>query len=78
MTGYFLSMNHLVHLEENLPNLAPVDDPEVARMIRSARGVVMPRGATEKRYRKIAALTPTSFPGRWYKLSKWCTSGDPE
>ena len=48
MTGYFLSMNHLVHLEENLPNLAPVDDPEVARMIRSARGVVMPRGATDK------------------------------
>ncbi|MBW2581248.1 MAG: hypothetical protein JRD00_09980 [Deltaproteobacteria bacterium] len=47
MTGYFLSMNHLVPLEENLPNLAPVDDPEVARMIRFARGVVMPRGATE-------------------------------
>ena len=62
MTGYFLSMNHLVHLEENLPNLAPVDDPEVARMIRSARGVVMPRGATEKRYRKIAALAPNRFP----------------
>jgi ribosomal protein S6--L-glutamate ligase len=62
MTGYFLSMNHLVHLEENLPNLAPVDDPEVARMIRSARGVVMPRGATIKRYRKIAALAPNRFP----------------
>ena len=62
MTGYFLSMNHLVHLEENLPNLAPVDDPEVARMIRSARGVVMPRGATKKRYRKIAALAPNRFP----------------
>jgi ribosomal protein S6--L-glutamate ligase len=62
MTGYFLSMNHLITLEENLPNLAPVDDPEVARMIRSARGVVMPRGATEKRYRKIAALAPNRFP----------------
>ena len=62
MTGYFLSMNHLVPLEENLPNLAPVDDPEVARMIRSARGVVMPRGATVKRYRKIAALAPNRFP----------------
>ena len=62
MTGYFLSMNYLVPLEENLPNLAPVDDPEVARMIRSARGVVMPRGATEKRYRKIAALAPNRFP----------------
>ena len=62
MIGYFLSMNHLVPLEKNLPNLAPVDDPEVARMIRSARGVVMPRGATEKRYRKIAALAPNRFP----------------
>ena len=62
MTGYFLSMNHLVPLDENLPNLAPVDDPEVARMIRCARGVVMPRGATEKRYRKIAALASNRFP----------------
>lgn len=62
MTGYFLSMNHLVPLEKNLPNLAAVDDPEVARMISSARGVVMPRGATEKRYRKIAALAPNRFP----------------
>ena len=55
-------MNHLVPLEENLPNLAPVDDPEVARIIRSARGVVMPRGATAKRYWKIAALAPNRFP----------------
>ncbi|UCE84278.1 MAG: hypothetical protein JSV47_07155 [Deltaproteobacteria bacterium] len=62
MTGYFLSMNHLVPLEENLPNLAPVDDPAVALLIRSARGVVLPRGATEKRYRQITAMARNWFP----------------
>ena len=62
MSEYFLSMNHLVPLEENLPNLAPVDDPAVARLIRFARGVVMPRAVTEKRYRKIAAMAQDRFP----------------
>lgn len=62
MTGYFLSMNQLVSLEENLPNLAPVEDPEVAQLIRSARGVVLPRGVTEKRYRKITAMARDWFP----------------
>ena len=62
MTDFFLSMNQLVSLEENLPNLAPVEDPEVARLIRSARGVVLPRGVTEKRYRKITAMARDWFP----------------
>ena len=62
MAKYFLSMNSLVHLEKNLPNLAPVENPEVASMIRSARGVVLPRGATEKRYRKITAMARDWFP----------------
>jgi ribosomal protein S6--L-glutamate ligase len=62
MAEYYLSMNHLVPLEENLPNLAPIDDPVVARLIRCARGVVMPRGATEKRYRKITAMAQDWFP----------------
>jgi ribosomal protein S6--L-glutamate ligase len=62
MSGYFLSMNHLVPLEENLPNLAPLDDPAVVRLIRFARGVVMPRGITEKRYRKITAMAQNWFP----------------
>jgi ribosomal protein S6--L-glutamate ligase len=62
MAKYFLSMNSLVQLEENLPNLAPVDAPEVANMIRAAQGVVMPRGITRKRYRKIAALSQNCFP----------------
>ena len=44
MDGYFLSMNQLVSLQQNLPNLAPVEDPEVEQLIRSARGVVLPRG----------------------------------
>lgn len=60
--NYFVSMNPLVELEENLPNLAPVDDPAVARIIRSARGVVMPQGVTVKRYRKIAAMSRDWFP----------------
>lgn len=62
MAKYFLSMNPLVHLEENLPNLAPVEAPEVASKIRAARGVVMPRGITRKRYRKIAAMAQNWFP----------------
>ena len=62
MADYFLSMNPLIELDENLPNLSPVEEPEVARMIRSARGVVMPRGITEKRYRKIAAIARQWFP----------------
>ncbi len=62
MDGYFLSMNHLIPLDENLPNLAPIEDPVVARLIRCARGVVMPRGATEKRYRKITAMAQDWFP----------------
>ena len=62
MGDYFLSMNQLVRLDENLPNLAPVADPAVEKVIRSARGVVMPRGITEKRYRKIAALARDYFP----------------
>lgn len=62
MTGYFLSMNQLVSLEENLPNLAPVEDPEVAQLIRAARGVVLPRGVTEKRYRKITGMARDWFP----------------
>jgi ribosomal protein S6--L-glutamate ligase len=55
-------MNSLVHLEENLPNLACVDDPAVALMIRAARGVVMPRGVSERRYLKIASLARDWFP----------------
>jgi ribosomal protein S6--L-glutamate ligase len=55
-------MNHLVPLEENLPNLAPIEDPVVAQMIRSARGVVIPRGITERRYRKITAIANNWFP----------------
>ncbi len=62
MAEYFLSMNPLVELEENLPNLSPLEDPAVEQMIRSARGVVMPRSATEKRYRKIAAMARNWFP----------------
>lgn len=62
MAEYFLSMNPLVHLEENLPNLAPVEAPEVASMIRAARGVVMPRGITRKRYRRIASIAKNWFP----------------
>lgn len=62
MPDYFLSMNQLVPLQENLPNLAPVEDPEVAQLIRSARGVVLPRGVTEKRYRKITAMAQDWFP----------------
>ena len=62
MDGYFLSMNQLVSLQQNLPNLAPVEDPKVAQLIRSARGVVLPRGLTEKRYRKITALARNWFP----------------
>ena len=62
MADYFLSMNSLVELEKNLPNLAPLEAPEVADMIRAARGVVMPRGITRKRYRKIAAMAQNWFP----------------
>jgi len=62
MMNYFLSMNHLVVLEKNLPNLAPVEAPEVASLIRAARGVVMPRGITRKRYQKIAAMAKNCFP----------------
>lgn len=62
MADYFLSMNPLVVLEENLPNLAPVEAPEVASLIRAARGVVMPRGITRKRYQKIAAMAKNWFP----------------
>jgi ribosomal protein S6--L-glutamate ligase len=62
MANYFLSMNPLVHLEKNLPNLAPVEAPEVESLIRAARGVVMPRGITRKRYQKIAALAENWFP----------------
>lgn len=59
---YFLSMNPLVQLENNLPNLAAVEDPAVIRAIRYARGVVMPRGISEKRYRKICAIAKNWFP----------------
>jgi ribosomal protein S6--L-glutamate ligase len=62
MAKCFLSMNPLVQLEENLPNLAPVEAPEVASKIRAALGVVMPRGITRKRYRKIAAMAQNWFP----------------
>jgi len=62
MAQYFLSMNSLVHLEKNLPNLAPVEAPEVASMIRAARGVVVPRGITRERYRKITAMAQSWFP----------------
>ena len=62
MAEYFLSMNSLVELEKNLPNLAPPEAPEVADMIRAARGVVMPRGITRKRYSKIAAMAQNRFP----------------
>lgn len=55
-------MNPLVSLDENLPNLAPLDDPTVVRLIRSARGVVMPRAASEGRYRRVAALARDWFP----------------
>ena len=62
MAKYFLSMNSLVELEKNLPNLAPLEVPEVTHLIRAARGVVMPRGMTRKRYRKIAAMAQNRFP----------------
>jgi ribosomal protein S6--L-glutamate ligase len=62
MAKYFLSMNSLVELEKNLPNLAPLEAPEVADMIRAARGVVMPRGITRKRYRKITNMAQNWFP----------------
>ena len=62
VTEYFLSMNPLVQLENNLPNLAAVEDPAVVRAIRYARGVVMPRGISEKRYRKICAIAKDWFP----------------
>ena len=62
MADYFLSMNSLVSLDENLPNLAPLDDPAVVTLIRSARGVVMPRAASEGRYRRVAALARDWFP----------------
>lgn len=62
MAEYFLSMNSLVELEKNLPNLAPLEAPEVTHMIRAARGVVMPRGITRKRYRKIASMAQNWFP----------------
>ncbi|UCG11140.1 MAG: hypothetical protein JSU72_11305 [Deltaproteobacteria bacterium] len=62
MAEYFLSMNQLVRLDENLPNLAPPEDPEVVRLIRSARGVVMPRGVSPKRYRQITSMARDWFP----------------
>jgi ribosomal protein S6--L-glutamate ligase len=62
MADYFVSMNPLVSLDENLPNLAPLDDPAVVTLIRSARGVVMPRAASEGRYRRVAALARDWFP----------------
>jgi ribosomal protein S6--L-glutamate ligase len=62
MANYFLSMNPLVHLEKNLPNLASVENPEVESLIRGAQGVVMPRGITRKRYQKIAAMAKNWFP----------------
>jgi ribosomal protein S6--L-glutamate ligase len=62
MSHYFVSMNPLVSLDENLPNLVPLDDPAVVRLIREARGVVMPRAASEGRLRKIAGLARDWFP----------------
>ncbi|MBW1980039.1 MAG: hypothetical protein JRJ12_02355 [Deltaproteobacteria bacterium] len=69
MPSYFLSMNPLVELEENLPNLAPLDDPTVVKLIRGARGVVMPPGLRPARYRKIAALARDWFPRLEAKFS---------
>ncbi len=61
MAEYFVSMNPLVKLEENLPNLSSIEDPAVEQLSRSTRGVVMPRSATEQRYRKIAAMARDYF-----------------
>jgi ribosomal protein S6--L-glutamate ligase len=62
MSNYFVSMNPLVSLDENLPNLVSLDDPAVVRLIRDARGVVMPRAASEGRFRRIAGLARDWFP----------------
>lgn len=58
---YFVSLNHRIRLDENLPPIGPLSDAD-ARLIADAAGVLMPKYCPPSRYREVSSLAESHFP----------------
>lgn len=58
---YFVSLNHRIRLDENLPPIGPLSDAN-ARLIAGAAGVLMPKYCPPSRYRAVSSLAVSHFP----------------
>jgi ribosomal protein S6--L-glutamate ligase len=71
--SYLVSFHHRIRLDCNLPPLSCLYDEETKRLVRGAKGVLMPKYLSPARYRAISKLANSHFPdltGRFYYRGK--------